>query len=136
MENKLWDLEKFKGNIALLNEEGNKLTYRGLNEEAQKISNVFDKRCLVFSLCTNSIGSVIGYTAFVNTGKAVPVQLSNHLDQELLGKLLETYQPAYIWLPKEGQEKSQEKIEKKITVIIAIISKISTVFMKHTVMLC
>lgn len=105
MGNKLWDLKKFKGNTALLDEDGEQLTYGELNDEATSLATKVKKRSLVFSLCTNSIGSVIGYTAFVNSGKAVPVQLSVHLDEALLANLLTTYEPAYIWLPHELVEK-------------------------------
>ena len=38
--------------------------------------------------------------AFVNSGKAVPVQLSVHLDPSLLLNLLQTYKPRYLWIPR------------------------------------
>ena len=101
MLDKLWHLEQFKGNTALFDELDESLTYKQLNEEATSLIDRINRRSLIFSLCTNTIGSVIGYTAFVNSGKAVPVQLSDHLDTALLHNLLETYQPAYIWAPEE-----------------------------------
>lgn len=96
---KLWKLAQFANNTALIDEYNNRLTYSELCTEANKLISAVAHRCLVFSLCTNSIGSVIGYAAFINSGKAVPVQLSDHLDTALLHNLLETYQPAYIWVP-------------------------------------
>ena len=96
---KLWNLTQFANNTALVDEFHQQLTYEKLHEETTTLTSALAHRCLVFSLCTNSIGSIIGYTAFVNSGKAVPVQLSDHLDTALLHNLLETYQPAYIWVP-------------------------------------
>lgn len=58
------------------------------------------KRCLVFCLCENKIGSVIRYSAFIN-GRIVPVLLNAHLDRSLLDNLLKTYHPEYLWVPKE-----------------------------------
>lgn len=110
--NKLWNLEAFGTNTALIDESNVHLTYGELSKEADALADKIANRSLVFSLCTNSIGSVIGYTAFVNSGKAVPVQLSVHLDEALLENLLTTYEPAYIWLPHEYVKKfaGMEKI--------------------------
>ncbi len=97
---KMWNLNKYKDNIALFDEYGTELTYGQLNMEANSLASVIGRRCLVFSLCRNEVGSVIGYTAFVNNG-IVSVQLSSHLEEGLLDNLLKTYQPAYIWSPKD-----------------------------------
>lgn len=95
----MWDFEQFKDNVALLDENANRLTYDQLHNEGNKILEVIEKRCLVFSLCENSIGSVLGYTAFVNNG-IVPVLLNAHLDRDLLNNLLDNYSPSYLWVPE------------------------------------
>ena len=46
------------------------------------------------------MGSVLGYTAFVNNG-IVPVMINSHLEEMLLENLLETYSPEYLWIPKD-----------------------------------
>ena len=89
---KIWDLEKFKENIALIDEFGKSLTYGQLNANANALAETIGHRCLVFSLCSNTIGSVIGYTAFVNNG-IVSVQVSSHLEEGLLEILLKAYSP-------------------------------------------
>lgn len=94
----MWNLEQFKDNTAILDEFGTKLTYGELSVEGKKIADTIGRRCLVFSLCENTIGSVVGYTAFVNNG-IVPVLLNAHLDRELLKNLLEKYMPSYLWVP-------------------------------------
>lgn len=98
--NKIWDLEKHRGKTALLDELGNAVTYDDLNAEADALAEKIGRRCLVFVLCRNAIGSVLGYTAFVNHG-IVPVMLSSHLETMLLENLLRTYRPEYLWVPKE-----------------------------------
>ena len=62
----IWELEKFKDRIALVDEFGNEMTYAQMRAEARVLAEKVGKRCLVFSLCRNEIGSVLGYVGFVN----------------------------------------------------------------------
>lgn len=96
----LWDLAKYRDHSALIDECGGGVTYGELDEERERIAAAAGGRCLVFSLCTNSIGSVAGYVSFINAG-IVPVLLNAHLEKGLLQHLLATYQPPYLWLPDE-----------------------------------
>lgn len=96
----MWNFEKFYDKTALIDEFGNELSYRKLNEKGCEIAKVVGRRCLVFSLCRNTIGSVVGYSAFVNN-QIVPVLLNSHLERELLDNLLSVYAPSYLWVPKE-----------------------------------
>ena len=97
---KIWNLEDHKGKNAILDEFGNSLTYDVLNSEAYVLAEKVGHRCLVFVLCRNEIGSVLGYTAFVNNG-IVPVMVNSHLDEVLLNNLLKIYNPEYLWVPKD-----------------------------------
>lgn len=97
---RMWDLERFKENTALIDEVGNRMSYGSLNAKANELAKEIGRRCLVFSLCRNEIGSVIGYTSFVNNG-IVSVQLNSHLDEELLNNLMITYEPSFLWVPND-----------------------------------
>lgn len=101
---KIWELEKFIQNTALLDDQGNELSYGDLAQEGRVLSDVIGRRCLVFCLCENSIASILGYVSFLNSG-VVPVLLNRHLDTGLLENLLQTYRPVYLWLPQEQEEK-------------------------------
>ncbi|MDO5131351.1 MAG: AMP-binding protein [Eubacteriales bacterium] len=98
----IWNLENHAGKTALLDEFGNTMSYDLLNTESCILAARIGRRCLVFSLCRNQIGSVLGYTAFINNG-IVPVMVNSHLDASLLDNLLQTYQPAFLWVPKDQQ---------------------------------
>lgn len=100
---KIWDLQQHKGKTALIDEFGNQMTYDVLNSEANILSERVGHRCLVFALCRNEIGSVLGYTAFINN-RIVPVMVNSHLEEALLQNLLKTYCPEYLWLPKDQVE--------------------------------
>lgn len=96
----MWDFDKFQSNIAVKDEFGTVLTYDELHKENDRLYKVISRRCLVFCLCTNSIGSIVGYTAFIQNG-IVPVLLSAHMEKELLNNLLNSYYPSYLWIPTE-----------------------------------
>lgn len=98
--NNIWDLEQYKDKTALIDDCGNTITYGLLNAEANDLADAIGHRCLVFSLCRNEIGSVLGYIAFINNG-IVPVMVNSHLEEGLLSNLLSTYQPEYLWVPKD-----------------------------------
>lgn len=105
--NRIWDLTVQSGKLALIDELGEQMTYDTLNSEAQILADKVGHRCLVFSLCRNEMGSVIGYTGFVNNG-IVPVMVSSHLEEELLDNLLKTYSPEYLWMPEDKIEEFPE----------------------------
>ena len=94
----MWDLRKYKDNIALIDESDKRVTYEQLDHECQILANVIGRRCLVFSLCENTIGSLLGYVGFLNN-QIVPVMLSSSMEHESLEHLLEVYHPAYMWAP-------------------------------------
>ena len=94
----MWELERFGGNKIAVDEGGNYLTYDGMAAESRGLGAAMGKRCLVFLLCSNTIGSLCGYVGCLQN-KAVPLLLSAHLDRDLLRRLLEIYLPDYLWTP-------------------------------------
>lgn len=94
----MWDFDKYQNNIAVMDEFGTALTYDELHKENDKLFGVVNRRCLAFCLCANTVGSIIGYTTFVQNGIA-PVLLNAHLEKELLNNLLDSYNPSYLWVP-------------------------------------
>lgn len=98
--NRIWNLEQFKGNTAIVDEFGKELSYDLLKTESDKLVKVVGRRCIVFCLCRNEIGSILGYVSFINNG-IVPVLLNAHLEEELLNNLLKTYDPSFLWVPKD-----------------------------------
>ena len=96
----IWNLNQFKDNTALIDEYGRNLTYGQFEAETSALTDIIGHRCLVFSLCRNEIGSVIGYTGFLNNG-IVTCQLSSNMERGLLDNLLKAYSPEYIWAPQD-----------------------------------
>lgn len=101
---KIWDFDKYGDRCALISDEEQSISYKTLKEASDLVADAIDERCLVFSLCNNEIGSIIGYVGFVNNG-IVPALLSTHLDEDLLNSLFDIYAPSFIWLPDDQIEK-------------------------------
>ena len=99
----VWNFNKYSNKTAVIDDHGNIVSYSELEEMGKQLADTIGKRCLVFSLCSNQAGSVAGYAAFLNHN-IVPVLLNAHLEEELLRNLIETYKPAYIWLPSNQKE--------------------------------
>lgn len=98
MQNTMWYLPEFKGQTAFISETGESCSYEQLQGITEKLVEHIPSRCLVFSLCSNTIGSAVGYVAFINH-RIVPLLLDGHIDRELLDNFLRLYRPDYLWLP-------------------------------------
>lgn len=89
-----------KEKVAILDNEGARIAYGELVEFVKNVGSRVEARTVIFMLCKNTAGSVIGYLGFINQ-EAVPVTLNSKIDKDLLNNLLNTYCPAYLWIPKE-----------------------------------
>ena len=85
--NTMWNFKDFSENTAVISEEGIQLTYQELQEHTQKLVQMIGERCLIFSLCKNTVGSLIGYTGCLN-GNIVHLMLDSNLEKGLLHNLL------------------------------------------------
>ncbi len=94
----MWDFETYKTDTAIIDENRMCLSYAQLIKECDKVYSAIGHRCLIFILCNNSIGSLLGYVTSINN-RIVPVMLSGYLEKDLLDNLLSVYNPEYLWLP-------------------------------------
>lgn len=94
----MWDTERYSNNIAVIEENGNQVTYAELENYNKDLAAFIPKRCLVFNICTNNLGSLVGYLSFLKN-KIVPLMISNDLDKGILIELINKYKPAYIYAP-------------------------------------
>ena len=94
------ELKKYKDKMALISEEGINLTYEELSCEVEEIASLLQPRSLMFSFCTNTVGSICGYLGALNR-KTVPYLLDAHTNEVLVDSLIQVYQPAWLYLPQE-----------------------------------
>lgn len=94
----MFDLNIFSNNIAVETEHGKKINYDQLEKDAGSIAKVMEPRKFTFCLCENTIGSFVGYVAFM-THNIPTVLLDASKDTDIIDGLIEHYQPQYVWCP-------------------------------------
>lgn len=99
----MWNFKQFPNNTAIIDEFGICLTYAELQEMGDRLCAAVGDRCLVFNMCDNVLGSILGYVSFLNH-RIVPAMLKYDLDKELFENLYEAYKPKYIWAPESSKE--------------------------------
>jgi acyl-CoA synthetase (AMP-forming)/AMP-acid ligase II len=106
----LFDLGKYANNIAVETEQGIKLTYAQLKEDADGIASEMEPRKFTFCLCQNTLGSLVGYVAFM-THNMPTVLLDASKDSSVIGSLIKHYKPTYIWQPNNSHTDISESTE-------------------------
>lgn len=91
---------KDKENVALIDSDGDAVTYGEILSFAGKIKESIKERTLVFILSRNCVGAAVGYLGAM-ANHVVPLMLGAGMDQGLLETLTDIYRPAYIWKPVE-----------------------------------
>lgn len=92
-----------KAKTALIDNENREITYGELVEKMKEAGAQVEPRTIIFNLCKNTVGAMIGYLGFIER-EAVPLNLSDKINKDLLKTLIATYTPAYLWVPEEEAE--------------------------------
>ena len=93
----------YRNNVAVVAKDGSQYSYKEILSAIDTIFSNLNSRSLVFCLAQNSLGSLVGYLAFIQN-KIVPLMIDSDLNFELLDNLINTYRPEYLWLPKKNEK--------------------------------
>lgn len=93
----MFELDKYKDNIAVITDKGEQLTYQELEAESTRFSGMVEDGKLLYCLCENRVGSLIGYVGCLEHHKPV-VLLDGSKDVASIKNLVAIYQPEYLWL--------------------------------------
>jgi acyl-coenzyme A synthetase/AMP-(fatty) acid ligase len=94
----MFNLNNHKQNTAVITDKGERLSYDELATTANDFANaISQKRGLLFCLCENRIGSLVGYVACMEHHIPI-VLLDGSKDISVLQNLMTVYQPEYIWI--------------------------------------
>ena len=99
----MFDLNRYSKNIAVITDKGEQLTYGELNAEAARFADAITEKGLLFCLCENRLGSLVGYVSCLEHHIPI-VLLDGSKDITVLQNLMAIYQPEYVWI-------STDKIE-------------------------
>ena len=96
--------------VAVKDDSGFSATYGEIARTIREMDALKLPRSVVFCLCENCAGALIGYMAFENN-RQVPLLLNAGMDSELRSNLERAYLPAYFWIPERMEtEISGEKV--------------------------
>ena len=88
----VFDIDKYGSHLAIIADDGRKLTYAELGELVSERSHSFQRGVLQFCLCKNTIESVVEYLACLEAGAPV-VMLDASKDAETIENLRQIYKP-------------------------------------------
>ena len=92
------ELNKYINNIAIIDDNDFELTYKDLFSLSDSLNKHLTEKSLIFTLCENTIGSIIGYFSFLNN-RHVQLMLEATIDSIRLQNLISLYNPNYLWVP-------------------------------------
>ena len=93
----MFDLKKYSERTAVITDHGECLTYCELNEETCKFADTIKDRGLLFCLCENRLGSLVGYVGCMLHHIPI-VLLDGSKEASVIQNLVEIYHPEYLWL--------------------------------------
>jgi long-chain acyl-CoA synthetase len=97
----MWNFENYKNNIAVVDSNGESLTYQELSLEIDRFQKeIRDSRSLIFILTGNNMASLIAYSSSIQYNH-VPLLINADINKELLSDLVERYQPNYLFMPRK-----------------------------------
>ncbi len=100
--------KKDKNSIALIDSGDDCATYGEIIDFGASFYNCIKKRTLIFVLCSNCVGAVMGYLGSM-MNRIVPLMLSDSMDSKQMENLIHIYRPEYIWKP-ENMVGDKEKV--------------------------
>lgn len=89
-------------NYSVITENNRLWSSNEIQSYCDKLNGMVPSRSLVFCLCENSIGSLIGYISFLQN-RVVPVMLDATKGVDAIKPLLAIYKPNFIWAPLSKQ---------------------------------
>ena len=92
-----------QGKTAIKDDSGYSLTYGDICRTIREFDDLRLPRSVIFCLCENCAGALVGYMAFENN-KQVPLLISAGMDEELRHNLESMYTPSYYWIPERKTE--------------------------------
>ena len=99
----MFNLEKYQHNTAIITDKGEWLTYSDLIGVTDSFAKAVPQKGLLFCLCENRIGSLVGYVACMEHHIPI-VLLDGSKDLSVLQNLVSIYQPEYIWAESEKED--------------------------------
>jgi len=89
------------------------VTYGELRQQVAEMGEKVSGRFLIFCMCRNEPGAVVGYLGALGNG-LVPLLLDADLQSRQFARFFEIYQPVYIWASAEWAGEHDPYVQKKM----------------------
>lgn len=99
----MWNFNKFQDNTAVILPDGREVSYPELQRLSDSLGAKIADRSLIFNLCSNTLGSLLGYVSALEH-RNVPLMLDEHIALEVVNGFIDEYRPDYLWLPVSRRE--------------------------------
>ncbi|MBP3516189.1 MAG: hypothetical protein J6K65_08245, partial [Alphaproteobacteria bacterium] len=99
----MWNFNKFQDNTAVILPDGREVSYPELQRLSNSLGAKIADRSLIFNLCSNTLGSLLGYVSALEH-RNVPLMLDEHIALEVVNGFIDEYRPDYLWLPVSRRE--------------------------------
>ncbi len=96
----LFDFKKYAKRTACITEDNKTYTYDELEQLCREFAQNISERSLIFVVCSNTIGSLVGYVSAMKNGH-VSLLLGKDVAREDVKRLCKKYLPSYLWMPEE-----------------------------------
>ena len=96
----MFNLEQYQHNTAIITDKGECLTYKDFIGVTDAFAKAVPQKGLLFCLCENRIGSLVGYVACMEHHIPI-VLLDGSKDLSVLQNLTAIYQTEFIWADNE-----------------------------------
>jgi acyl-CoA synthetase (AMP-forming)/AMP-acid ligase II len=104
------DLEVHSSKTAVISEDGERLSFLELVDEADLFLRGVHKRSLAILLCSNTVASIVTYIGLVRQGH-VPILLPGDVSNKMLTAVLEAYKPQLVAFPTSASIESFQDFE-------------------------
>jgi acyl-coenzyme A synthetase/AMP-(fatty) acid ligase len=105
----MFNLDKYKNNLAVISDKGERLTYSELYTESTRFAGSLLDKGVLFCLCENRLGSLVGYVSCMEHHIPI-VLLDGSKEVSVIKNLVDIYQPEYLWLLESRAKDYEGKI--------------------------
>lgn len=102
----MFDFSTYLDRIVCVTSDGEQFTYRELEKQAILLGKHMTAGELTFLLCKNTLEALVGYVAALHVHSPA-LLLNAEIEETLLARLVEVYQPKQIWMPTSVLERTR-----------------------------
>lgn len=91
----MWNLERYKENIALYLESGETISYQQIAQSQKEIGSVLRGRTVAVLVCRNTLGCILCYLSLMRKD-IVPLLLPANLEEQEVLRITQAYRAKYL----------------------------------------